>query len=139
MDIMHGPQPGFWTSRVEAGHKEKELDKWHQIQTGNIYFRSQEKVPFPLPGFSSITGLANVFLDLLKRIVYLERKNLAFILSSAVMSVCVFYICFHSAVQPKAQGLIWVRSGAPGWHETILSLGLGLDPQVHWLLMGHVF
>lgn len=47
-----------------------ELDvKWHQIQTGNIYFGSQEKVPFSSAGFSSMTGLAAVYLDLLECIV----------------------------------------------------------------------
>lgn len=56
----------FW-NRAEAGRGENELDfKWHQIQTGNIYFGSQGRVLFSFPGFSSTTGLAAVYLEVLK-------------------------------------------------------------------------
>lgn len=60
------PQPSSGAEQMQDVGK-NELDiKWHQIQTGNIYFGSQGKVPFSSAGFSSMTGLATVYLDLLE-------------------------------------------------------------------------
>lgn len=68
MMLRHrGWSPAQFWNREEAGHGENELDvKWHQIQTGNIYFGSQERVPFSSSGFLSMPGPATTYLDLLE-------------------------------------------------------------------------
>lgn len=56
----------FW-NRAEAGRWENELDfKWHQMQTGNIYFGPLENVLFSSPGFPSMTRLAPMYLEILE-------------------------------------------------------------------------
>lgn len=56
----------LWSSRDRTWGKQVRLHKWHQIQTENIYFGSQEKIPFSSSEFFSVTGLAAVYLELLE-------------------------------------------------------------------------
>lgn len=92
---MHGPQPSCGTA--EAGRGENKLAfKWHQTQTGNIYFGSQGKVPFSSPGFSSMTGLLLCTWTYWSESSIEKEKTLLLCLALVVMGVCfrhLFLLC----------------------------------------------